>query len=68
MLLRLMETAICFEKEGSRLSVRSQLDVDGIEGIELHTVLVAMDVSFLCFWSALIIYLSLRNELPYFIC
>lgn len=44
MLLRLMETAISFEKEGSRLRVRSQLDVDGIEGIELHTILAAMDV------------------------
>lgn len=39
-----METAISFEKEGSRLRVRSQLDVDGIEGIELHTILAAMDV------------------------
>lgn len=63
-----METAISFEKEGSRLRVRSQLDVDGIEGIELHTILAAMDVSFLCFWSASIIYLNLTNELPYFIC
>lgn len=43
-----MENAIHFEHEAKRIRVSYRLSVDGIDGVELRTVLEAMDVS--CFF------------------
>jgi centromere/kinetochore protein ZW10 len=42
-----MENAVRFERDPSRLHVQYRLSHDGINGIELQTVLEALDVSFI---------------------
>lgn len=44
-----MESAVHFEKESNRVLVKYRLSVDGIDGIELRTVLEAMEVSFVLY-------------------
>ena len=43
--MRFMETAVRFEKERNAVRVSYQSSVNGVGGIELHTILKAMDVS-----------------------
>lgn len=42
--MKFMESAVHFEKESNRVLVKYRLSVDGIDGIELRTVLEAMEV------------------------
>lgn len=44
LLVKFVESAVCFEKESNRVLVKYQLTVDGLDGIELRTVLEAMEV------------------------
>ncbi|XP_021890126.1 centromere/kinetochore protein zw10 homolog [Carica papaya] len=44
LLVKFMENAIHFEHEAKRIRVSYRLSVDGIDGVELRTVLEAMDV------------------------
>lgn len=44
--MKFVESAVRFEKESNRVLVKYQLTVDGLDGIELRTVLEAMEVSF----------------------
>lgn len=43
--MKFMETAVRYERETSRLRVQYQLSLQEIDGIELQTVLEAMNVS-----------------------
>lgn len=45
--MRFMEKAVQFEQESNHVRVKYGLSVDGIDGIELRTVLEAMEVSFI---------------------
>ncbi|KAL9453742.1 hypothetical protein AB3S75_009364 [Citrus x aurantiifolia] len=44
LLVKFVESAVRFEKESNRVLVKYQLTVDGLDGIELRTVLEAMEV------------------------
>lgn len=44
--MKFVESAVRFKKESNRVLVKYQLTVDGLDGIELRTVLEAMEVSF----------------------
>ncbi|XP_044466367.1 centromere/kinetochore protein zw10 homolog isoform X2 [Mangifera indica] len=43
LLVKYMESAVQFEQESNRVLVKYRLNVEGIDGIELHTVLEAME-------------------------
>ncbi|KAK4437401.1 Centromere/kinetochore protein zw10 [Sesamum alatum] len=45
LLLRFMENAVWFEKEGNEVHIKYQKNMNGIDGLELQTVLKAMDVA-----------------------
>ena len=45
LLAKFMEYAVRFEQDSRRIRVKYRLSVDEIDGIELHTVVEAMDVS-----------------------
>ncbi|XWS47374.1 hypothetical protein CRYUN_Cryun14cG0146900 [Craigia yunnanensis] len=45
LLAKFMENAVRFEQDSRRIRVKYRLSVDEIDGIELHTVLEAMDVA-----------------------
>ncbi|EYU19267.1 hypothetical protein ABFS82_01G101000 [Erythranthe guttata] len=44
-LLRCMESAVQFEEEGNAVHVKHELSIDGIDGLELYTVLQALNVA-----------------------
>lgn len=44
--MKFVESAVRLEKESNRVLVKYHLTVDGLDGIELRTVLEAMEVSF----------------------
>ena len=52
--MKFMENAVRFEREPNKLRVKLRLSVDGgTHGVELHTIMEAMDVSLynsLCFF------------------
>lgn len=43
---KFMENAVRFEQDSRTIRVKYKLCVDKMDGIELHTVMEAMDVSF----------------------
>lgn len=45
LLLRFMENAVRFEQDGNAVHVKHQITVDGINGLELFTVMNAMEVA-----------------------
>lgn len=52
-----MRNAVVFEQENRRVRIRFRLRVGETDGVELSTVLTAMDVSFLLYFC----YLCFRN-------
>lgn len=57
-LARAMGNAVVFEEENRRLRVTFRSRVGETEGVELSTVLTAMDVSFLCICSLCFSYIE----------
>lgn len=51
--MKLVENAVRFEPDSWKVQVKYQLTVDGIAGVDLHTVLEAMEVSVLIASSTL---------------
>lgn len=45
LLLRFVENAVRFEQEGNTVHIKSRASVNGIDGIELYTILKAMDAA-----------------------
>ncbi|KAK6134974.1 hypothetical protein DH2020_031258 [Rehmannia glutinosa] len=45
LLLRFMENAVQFDQGGNALHIKYQMTMNGIDGLELHTILKAMDVA-----------------------
>jgi len=44
-LLQCMDNAVWFEQENNTVHLKYQLSIRDVDGIELHTILKAMDVS-----------------------
>lgn len=44
-LLQCMDSAVWFEQETNTVHLKYQLSIRGVDGIELHTILKAMNVS-----------------------
>ncbi|XP_073151139.1 centromere/kinetochore protein zw10 homolog [Henckelia pumila] len=45
LLLRFVEAAVRFEQEGNTFHIKNQASVNGIDGLELYTILKAMDAA-----------------------